>query len=220
MKSVVVKHFWKWFKLNSQAFLSLPKASPNRLQYWENEFKIHMAPYFGPNLGLDLLFTTDPKNAIAIITAYGYEEFFDQAEKIAEEAPYMKGWTFYTLYPPMGVGFMNPGCGEVRDFDPDELQFCPFDTIRDEGKCTLMVYADNEASIWKRHIAAVWDVVYNLLGERVTALNIEDIFLCPIETAPEEIQIALLPITDLPHWFIDENISGFIVDQNGVITRR
>ena len=132
----------------------------------------------------------------------------------------MKGWTFYSLYPPLEAGFMIAEHHKLRGFDPYELLFCPFDTVRDEGKCTLTVYADKEEFGESRQIAAVWDVVYNLLGERGAALNIEDIYLCPVNLVPEEIQEALLPITELPYWFADENVSGFIVDQNGVITRR
>lgn len=209
------KHFWEWFRLNSQAILLMRKGSEEEFKFWQNECQLHIELFCSPGLGLRLIWLPDEKNAVAVITTFGKEKYFDMAEAFVQDAPFIKEWTFLALFPPAEADYNIAKQHNLPGFDPFGLQFSPFDIIEQTGKCILTIYVETRLMVTQKHKAAVFDVVHNVLGERLTTLYIKKVVLCAYQDAPPERQNAMLLITELPNWFTD--LSNVYVDKDGQI---
>jgi hypothetical protein len=203
-------HFWEWFKNHHTEYIGMNKKSKKHVRYWMNELNAHLRAYykfFGFTLALDEKGTNK-----LTITVNGKAVHFKKAEALVAAAPAIEGWQFVALDEPMPVDFMLDEQIKEAGISPQEFSFSFADDDPQSGDIILyhpLCTEENEHIFLRLAEAAI----YNLLGERSFAMDIQSVYLCNLSLA--EPGHELLMLEELPSRLGLMISSTMVVDKSG-----
>jgi hypothetical protein len=220
MKHSHAKHFWGWFQKNNDKLKTYTGQTKKERQYWYRELCAHLKSYCGGNLFPDVIVNEEQGWAAMIVTAHGNPKYFNKIEKLVAQAPEIAGWKFLALYPPMPAhgGLANEFPSVT--IQPDEMFFAPIELALFDGQYNLEVYVEEKVEMTEELNGAAIKVVYNVLGEKLAALNIREVAVSYLEDTSPVIQGSLVSLTQLPDYIQTQMLSGLVVDDKGVVKAR
>lgn len=218
MKFSPSKHFWTWFKRNSQTLLEAQQMNQREQQYWLHEITAHLKAC---SKKLSFMILWDKKGISRfIISARGNTRYFPTAEKFVAKAPDMPGWEIIGLQPPNLLP--KPLVEEVISKAGIMFGQCwmyPPDYDMATGKARLRIFAEAYPPVTNAMIDAIHVIVCNLLGEKIVGLEIEYIDLESIFSLDPKEKKLLIKLEDLPAHIRGNDTSGWEVNINGKMHR-
>jgi len=214
MKLQSTEDFWDWFQKNYQKTIKLSVYTKKERNYLHNELRKQLKACCGGDLRPQVIVDEENNRALMIVSAAGDPDYFNFIESLVQQAPTIEGWTIRALYPPV------PGdWGLAAEFPnlpikADDMLFAPSEIcLNEEDTYDVQVYVKEGVDIEEAADAAV-KVVYNVLGEKSTGLNIRAVNVKYFEDAAIEIQVECISLNRLPE-FIVSGFSGLNVDEKG-----
>ena len=188
--------FWDWFLKNNFRYRSLNQITDKYLkENLLNELLEHLHDYSG-HLYYEIGGFANEAQEL-VISAEGKKEYFNEVERLIEEAPSISSWKFTAFKQPSDSLFVTEYEGLV--LDPKLMWFEPLDNENDPSVLGLVVYLKNYT---KRHkelfVVGVFKVLDTLLGEKSTALNIQYLDINKLPANPKK--KGLIELVDLPKY--------------------
>ena len=140
--------------------------------------------------------TTTGGDIMLIITAFGNEEYFEDAEALVAEAPLVEGWEIRALKPPINRE-IHCAIDDV-ELNSEDVWFESLDTNEEPFKMGIRLYVKgydvtpNKESLKKLMLV----ILQEMAGEKAFALDIGRIEGVYLPDKPE--QLDLRPIIELP----------------------
>ena len=214
MKFSPSKHFWAWFRRNSQTLLEAQLMNPKEQQYWLYEINAHLRAC-SKKLSFQILWD---KKGISrfIISAHGNTRYFLAAERLAAKAPDIPGWKIIGLQPP---NLLPQQLMEQEALQAgiilDQCWMLPPDYDTDTGKAWLNIYIESYTNITKHMENAVDAIVCNILGEKIAGSEFEYIDVYSIFYLDPQDQKLLIKLEDLPAHIRYIGTDTLVIDPNG-----
>jgi len=209
MRKISNRHFWNWFIRHQHEFHAFENKPKKEVVYWMDELNMHLRGC-SRHLGFTMEFHKKNDSIKLTITAQGKIEHFKKAEALVAAAPVMQGWVLFALERPREIDFLLHEQMKKTCVDPREFCFCFDKSILAETNLIIyhsMVTEDNMELIYD----LAHEAVYNLLGERNYATEINSIELANLSMANDEELIAL----EMLPQHLGLQSSGVYVDNEG-----
>ena len=216
-KSTLIQHFWTWFTKHQEE-IRTPATGTNYIsEFWEKECRLHLQA-IDRRLGFEIWHMPEKNEHWLIITAFGQAKCFPLVDAIVEQAPYLKGWTFLALFPPTEPDFLLAQRHDLDRFNPLDLVFSPlFLQLTASDDDMLILYANDDREVTEADEDAIWDLLYNLIGERSLCSRYSSLIVMPKPDLPDELIGEMRPITALVDYFPAEAMSALRIDSRGKI---
>jgi hypothetical protein len=194
-------HFWDWFQETGSPLMYPSKLSKQEKDFLHNELKVHTRAYCGGAIVPQVITHEENNKAVIIFTSYGDERYFARIEKLVPANGGLK------------ARFPNlPITAEQMLFTPDEL------TITD-CQHNVDIYVEHIVPIDDELFEAVGTILFNVLGEKVMALNMGNIAITYVEEIDPSVREKLIPLPEIvPYVFGDIPVS-MSVDESGNMVR-
>jgi hypothetical protein len=212
------KHFWAWFRANSEVLLKIPQMEEKEKNYWLHEIARHLRAYTR-KLFFEIIY--DPKGVSRfIITSYGNTKYFRMAEMLAKKAPVLPGWQIFGLQPPGLVGPLLVKIYGKAGIDLDNLWFIPPLTRGQDGKLILKVFAELYTEPTAEMEIAVEALVFDRMGEKTMGLEIGWIDVDNIFHLSAEEKKELVRMEEIANWIKCRTAPTFFINKQGVMVQR
>lgn len=193
--------FWAWFEENHEAYLNYRKQSEEEQQELSARLLDRLHVYYCEHLYFEILGNPDdPDTELFIITARGNPDYFDWAEALIEEAPYLEEWEFYSLVPPW-TDYAHPIAFSYQNiyFFIETMWFKP---IHHPGDPSILAFTIYLKFYNKRHHKlpylrkAVEKLLFKYLGEECYALDLRYFEITQLPNRPDK--KGLKPFYNIP----------------------
>lgn len=175
--------FWKWFTTNHSKYLTLDDKSERECEKLMDEFleQLHRVS--------DGLFfqisSNQASKAELIITADGDIDFFEEVEKLVQDAPNYQDWEVIAFKPAQGTNFTTNY--EGLEIDPKVCWFLPLEKEDLPDWMGLRIGIPNYSpSIEKQLLAGTYQMLDTILGEKSSATNIQYVEVDALPENPDE----------------------------------
>lgn len=214
MRNIKTMHFWNWFERHLQYYQNFETLTTMDKGYWLMELETHLAAYdrfLRPLLYFDEVGMK--KRCNLVITADERVKSFRAADRLIGQAPRRAGWEFIALVPPRP---MQTGIEEdldVLDIDAGQLWF----DVREQltARKEFSVFVDTVHPLTAEVQAPIDFALFNLLGERIYALHVEQVRLVRLTDVLPENLAFLAPLDQLTDFVEARRLSGMVVGKNG-----
>ena len=218
MKISKAKHFWTWFQKNNKTYLELPRGTKEELIYYMRELFAHLISY-GKGVGAEIFWglREEGDTPTVVFTTYGNCRHFRKCETLVAKAPKIPGWNFIALQPPRKVdSFIEEDFGHLN-IDPFNLWFEPPGDPGATNRVHLKVYAEMYTEFTEEFEQAVKAVVYNVLGEKVYALEIQSVYLDNLLELSKEERVDLVNLQQLQEYVKLRELSTIVINGRGAL---
>ncbi|NII27755.1 hypothetical protein HB364_21915 [Pseudoflavitalea sp. X16] len=211
--------FWQWFANNHERCLGLLTNACPAPTLTKEEFETVFHQYCGQGLYANLEWNQEDNLPRIIISARGDYRHFAGVEALAAAAPLSLPWEVMAFEPPRKPDYcIHERFGHLA-FDVDDLLFLPLELYKDidNGPPVITIYTDIDRPAGKKYQAATEQVIYNVLGEKSTVLDISGIVVERLSRLTEEQQVETAPIDLLSEFIVDLSPPVLGVDEDGKI---
>jgi hypothetical protein len=186
--------FWQWFKENNKAYLFINQVEPEIKENLLNAFMERLHEYCD-KLYFEIGGHPDEKQEL-IITADGNTDYFKQVEDLIMQAPQIEQWSFIAFIPPRDVYFQMNYEGVI--LKPEEMWFQPLIHQDDPSAIGLNICTRNYELVKNNEFfePAVYKILDTILGEKVSALDVDYVSFGQLPDDPEDegmLELSLLP---------------------------
>jgi hypothetical protein len=188
--------FWEWFCNNQERYLRMRELETHEIEALCDEANTQVARYCkGLAAGFKII---APQENDLIITAGGFEQYFDSADELVLMAPKLKEWNIEALWPPEW-GFPITIYHEGLTVSSDNLWFTPVDNVHEPHKLGIEVYFKdyNPAEEAIYHSAAEY-MTEIILGEKNYALDLQ--YLQTAQLPSKSNEYTILPMETLAEY--------------------
>lgn len=193
------KRFWEWFEINQSEYQHLDDLDIQQKELLLDQLLTQLHE-FCDGLYFQIGGNPSKERRELIITAEGNLKYFQEVEKLVNAAPEFNSWQIIAFKQPMGNDFITTYSGLV--LDPKNMWFLPLNNKQKPEMIGIKIcvnnYASSEANKYKQ---AIYQVVDNLLGEKITATEIDYLDVGNLlDYNPEK--DGLIELIDLPKYII------------------
>ncbi|MBO9563780.1 MAG: hypothetical protein J7621_13445 [Niastella sp.] len=222
MSIVTAKHFWDWFQLKNNESHIVDCKTKEESSKWFRELCNHLQLYYDADFRPLLITIEELGKAAIIFTAEGEHNYFNKIEELVQTAPQLERWRFVALMPPMPPNATLEKDFPSIDLEPDELFFAPDYLEPVDGRYNLQVFVKEETGINADEMLCGFaaQIVYNVLGEKTTGLNINEIRVSYLDDVPIEIRYTVVPLPQLPQYLPIEILTSYTINDQGELTQK
>jgi hypothetical protein len=215
--TAIYEAFWQWFAANSERCLGLLTNKYHEPPLTAAAFETVVRQYCGKDLFAGLEWDPTAPLPRIIISSHGNYHYFAQVEAMVAAAPLTLSWEVVAFEPPRKADhFIHELFGRLP-FESSDLRFRPLELY---NNCygippVITVYVDIPKPVSKKYRRAIDHMIYNVLGERSTILDISGIVVEQLSRLTEEQAEETAPIEMLPEFIVDLSPPVLGVDASG-----
>jgi len=166
-------YFWTWFLENEQDFRMLRLLSPEKQKNATHWLQWHLH-FYSPGIDYILIYHNKAGTSVEmIITANGDPDYFDQVEKLVQDAPAVPYWKVTAFVQPafeyedLENGLDKPYIFQDLQLKASELSFLPLESS-DGDKIDLVIYL-RRFTLYARNknlLQLIFIIMQDVLGEK------------------------------------------------------
>jgi len=171
MRALEAYRFWAWFSDNHSRYLQPRQLDSKAIELLCVELNMELEKYCA-GLSAEFPLHENGENEL-IITASGYEQYFDRAEDLVFMAPKLKEWNITALRPsqwdfPITLEY------EGLHLSSDQLWFAPLESREEPHLFGIEVYfKDYDPTKENVYFAAASKMIDTILGEKASTLDVQ-----------------------------------------------
>ena len=196
MRALEAYRFWAWFSENHSRYLQLRQLDEKTIVSLCIELNMQLEKYCAGLLA-EFPLNEDGENDL-VITARGYEQYFDRAEDLVMMAPKLKDWRFIALRPPAEE---YPVKLEYKglQLSSDNLWMLPYEEPGEPHKLAVIVlFKDYEPAREDVYFRAANKMLFLILGEKSGIVDVPYLQVDKLEEDP--LEFGILELEDLPSY--------------------
>jgi hypothetical protein len=207
--------FWDWFNKHHEKYKYPSRLSPKELVQWDKKLHKELWSLCFEHLFADITCDERANQAHMIVSAHGKAKKFEKLELCMEAAPFIEGWKFQALYPPIPAEAGTRHNYPSVTTRPHELWFSPLELAPVSGKFNVALYVEENVPVSWEIKGAATQMMFNLLGEKVGGLYVRKVAVRYLKEVAGDIKQTLLPMTRLPEYIKPDGRFGMSINPQG-----